>query len=58
MNPCKICGKTDDKKPMAFRGEPFCSDIHRKMLSGELPLGVGTTSLDENGLTMTVVKVL
>jgi len=40
MNPCKVegCGKTDDQKPMAFRGEPFCSDLHRKVLAGELKL--------------------
>jgi hypothetical protein len=38
MNPCKVegCGKTDDDRPMAFRGEPYCSDIHRKVLAGEL----------------------
>jgi hypothetical protein len=35
---CKVCGKTDDKKPMAFRGEPYCSDIHRKVLLGEVTL--------------------
>lgn len=40
MNPCKVegCGKTDDQKPMAFRGEDYCSDIHRKILAGELKL--------------------
>lgn len=40
MNLCKVegCGKTDDEKPMAFRGEDYCSDVHRKVLSGELKL--------------------
>lgn len=38
MNPCKVenCGKTDDKKPMTFRGEDWCSELHRKILLGEL----------------------
>jgi hypothetical protein len=35
---CEVCGKTDDNKPMAFRGEKYCSDLHRKVLSGELKL--------------------
>ncbi len=35
---CEVCDKTDEQKPMAFRGEPFCSDLHRKVLSGEVQL--------------------
>jgi hypothetical protein len=27
------CGKTDDVKPMAFRGTNWCSDEHRKLLA-------------------------
>lgn len=40
MNKCQVegCGKPDSVKPMAFRGEPYCSDLHRKVLSGELEL--------------------
>lgn len=37
MHPCEVCGKTDDRKPMCFRGMKWCCDIHRKILSGELP---------------------
>jgi len=37
-HPCKVCGAKDDQKPMVFRGEDFCCDLHRKMLSGELPM--------------------
>lgn len=42
VNPCKVkgCRKTDDEKPMAFRGEDYCSDLHRKVLAGELTLKV------------------
>lgn len=37
VNPCKVkdCGKTDDQKPMAFRGEDWCSDKHRKLIEGD-----------------------
>lgn len=30
---CEICGKPDADKPMAFRGERWCSDDHRKVVS-------------------------
>lgn len=58
MNPCKVegCGKTDDEKAMAFRGEPYCSDVHRKVLSGELTLvktetiSVEATTTNENSV--------
>lgn len=35
MNACEICKKTDDQKPMAFRGERWCSDSHRKQIEGD-----------------------
>lgn len=40
MNPCQVqgCGKTDEQKPMAFRGQNHCSEAHRKVLTGELKL--------------------
>lgn len=52
MNPCKVegCGKTDDEKAMAFRGEPYCSDVHRKVLSGELTL-VKTETISVEAVT-------
>lgn len=34
-NPCDVCAKRDDKKPMVFRGERWCSDDHRKVIQGE-----------------------
>lgn len=36
-HPCKVdsCGTVDKDKPMVFRGEDWCSDIHRKILKGE-----------------------
>lgn len=37
-NPCKVCGTPDSQKPMCFRGEEWCSDDHRKVLSGEIVL--------------------
>lgn len=33
---CKICGKNDSERPLVFRGEEFCCDDHRKMLTGEM----------------------
>jgi hypothetical protein len=35
MNECKTCGKPDAEKPMCFRGEDWCSEIHRKKQAGE-----------------------
>jgi hypothetical protein len=37
MNPCqaKDCGKTDPEKPMAFKGEKWCSEKHRKEVRGD-----------------------
>lgn len=35
MQACVVCGTTDDKKPMTFRGEIHCSEFHRKVLGGE-----------------------
>jgi hypothetical protein len=29
---CRVCGKGDKDKPMCFRGEPWCSDNHRKLI--------------------------
>jgi len=39
-HPCKVpgCGTKDADKPQIFRGEDWCSDLHRKMLIGELPM--------------------
>jgi hypothetical protein len=37
MNPCEICKKTDDEKPMCFRGERCCSDGHRKLIVEDHP---------------------
>jgi len=34
---CKVCNLPDRDKPMCFRETDWCSDIHRKMLIGELP---------------------
>lgn len=32
---CRVCGTEDQDKPMAFRGEDWCSDNHRKIIAGE-----------------------
>lgn len=29
---CEYCGKMDDDKPMAFKGEKWCCELHRKYL--------------------------
>lgn len=36
-HPCEVkgCGVKDRDKPMAFMGERWCSDDHRKLLTGE-----------------------
>lgn len=34
-HPCLVCGVLDGEKPMAFRGEDYCSDNHRKVIIGE-----------------------
>ena len=39
-HPCGVCGKTDEKKPMCFVGEEYCSDLHRKILNGELGIDI------------------
>ena len=36
-HPCEVCGTTDKDKAMAFRGENYCSEIHRKVLAGQEP---------------------
>lgn len=33
---CEVCGKHDSQKPMCFRGVPWCCEIHRKVVFGEL----------------------
>lgn len=33
---CKVCGKPDNEKPAIFKGEDYCCDDHRKVLTGEL----------------------
>lgn len=48
MKDCRVCGTPDEKKPMAFRGENHCSELHRKILAGELGNDVGT--LFEQGI--------
>lgn len=37
MKDCKVCGKSDNEKPMCFRGEPWCSERHRKVLVMDPP---------------------
>lgn len=32
---CRVCGLWDEDKPMAFKGESWCSDDHRKVIVGE-----------------------
>lgn len=34
--PCRVCGTSDPQKPMVFRGEDFCCDMHRKVMLGEI----------------------
>lgn len=58
MNPCEVegCGKPDDQKPMAFRGEPYCSDQHRKVLAGELKLEMVPTVVEVKDVPKEVVE--
>lgn len=35
-NPCPVCWKTDDLRPMCFQSEPWCSDHCRKVILGEV----------------------
>lgn len=32
---CRVCGKEEGEKAMVFKNEPFCSDDHRKVITGE-----------------------
>lgn len=32
MHPCRVCKKTDDQKPMCFRGEEWCCESHRRIV--------------------------
>lgn len=34
---CEVCGKLDHEKPMAFRGERWCSERHRQVMRPEPP---------------------
>lgn len=47
---CLVCGKSDEKKPMTFRGEKVCSELHRKIIAGELGENVYHL-LDSNVIT-------
>ena len=38
---CIVCGKTNAERPMAFRGENHCSELHRKILAGEYGSDLG-----------------
>lgn len=35
-HPCPVCGTPDHRKPMCFKGEPWCCERHRKLIVGEL----------------------
>lgn len=37
MNECEICEKPDSEKPSVFRGKPWCSENHRKLIQGDSP---------------------
>lgn len=43
-----MCGKPDEKKPMTFKGEDYCSEQHRKVLVGEF--GSNLTQLESSGI--------
>jgi hypothetical protein len=32
LNACLVCGKPDSEKPMSFKGEDWCCEIHRKVI--------------------------
>lgn len=34
--PCEVCGTNNANRPMVFRGEDYCSDLHRKVIIGEI----------------------
>ena len=38
VNECEICKTPDNKKPMAFRRERWCSENHRKKIQGDNPV--------------------
>ena len=47
--PCRVCGKLDADKPMAFVGEDWCSDDHRKVVMREkLPTDAELSSMDDD----------
>ena len=51
MSKCLICGKEEKQKPMAFRGEEYCSDRHRKVLAGEIrPSDKESDSMSEEAI--------
>lgn len=35
MNPCKVCGLIDEKKPTCFQGTDWCCENHRKIVVGD-----------------------
>jgi hypothetical protein len=36
VSACKVCHRTEDKKPMCFRGYDWCSELHRRVVVGLL----------------------
>lgn len=49
MSDCRVCETPDSEKPMVFRGEPYCSDDHRKVIIGELkPTGDEWVYMDQD----------
>lgn len=38
MHKCEVCEKPDEKKPMCFRGERWCSEAHRQVVLKDVPV--------------------
>lgn len=32
---CRVCGRKPEDTPIVFKNEPYCSDDHRKVITGE-----------------------
>lgn len=39
------CGKTDESKPMCFRGEPWCCRDHKKLVQAQTTAGKVRTKM-------------
>lgn len=48
-HPCLVCGKTDREKAMAFRGEDWCCELHRKQIVAAREVSIEAIGYDVGG---------